>query len=307
MTGMTFTLMSPSRNKVPVLVQHLQHMLKPLQKSWMMDTFEYNSHIHIRVIPQGTTWSMTQKKQITGAVSQALLHYLIQAEEESIVAEIIRMDFGYKDELEQAKVLAYCRQLLEQERTTSSGSIAITPTNKRLHKTLEEIRSFLTQHQKMNITGFLQFRAGDYRNELVEVVESAVDNYLMDKQYQEFISLLQYFVYIQDAKIPSAHLMHQGGHEFILLNDQFKPIETTQLDTWFTIEMLDKEVNFEDMIVSTLITVAPQQIYIHTREPEAQIIRTIMQIFEGRFSICDYCRQCMPLLGERPKKDQLFP
>jgi putative sporulation protein YtxC len=129
----------------------------------------------------------------------------------------------------------------------------------------------------------------------------------MDKQYQEFISLLQYFVYIQDAKIPSAHLMHQGGHQFILLNDQFKPIETTQLDTWFTIEMLDKEVNFEDMIVSTLITVAPQQIYIHTREPEAQIIKTIMQIFEGRFSICDYCRQCVLLLGDRQKKDQLFP
>lgn len=307
MTGITFTLMSPSRNTAPVLVQQLQHMLQPYQKNWLMDTFKFDSHIHIHISAQGTIWNFSQKNQIIESASQALLRYLIQVEEKNIVAEIVKMDFGYKDESEQAKVLTYCRQLLEQDRTTSSGTLAKTRTNKRDQKTLEEIRSFLMQHQRLNITGFLQFRAGDYRNELVEVVESAVNNYLMDKQYQEFISLLQYFVYIQDAKIPSAHLMHQGGHQFILLNDQFKPIETTQLDAWFTIEMLDKEVNFEDMIVSTLITVAPQRIYIHTREPEAQIIKTIMQIFEGRFSICDYCRQCMPLLGDRQKKDQLFP
>ncbi len=115
--------------------------------------------------------------------------------------------------------------------------------------------------------------------ELHEVIDYAVDEFLMERQYQEFISLLKYFVYIQEAKTPAAHLMHKGGSEFTILNDQLQPIDANQFDSSFSIELLDKDINFEDMIVSTLITVSPEQIYIHTREPDVQIISTISQIF----------------------------
>ena len=55
----------------------------------------------------------------------------------------------------------------------------------------------------------------------------------MDRQYQEFISLLQYFVYIQEAKIPAAHLIHKGGHEFVILNDRMEPIDANEFDASF--------------------------------------------------------------------------
>ena len=41
-------------------------------------------------------------------------------------------------------------------------------------------------------------------------------------------------------------------------------------------------MNMEDMIVSTLITVSPQQIVIHTRQPELPVMRTLETIFELR-------------------------
>lgn len=69
-------------------------------------------------------------------------------------------------------------------------------------------------------------------------------------------------------------------------------METPEMDAVVTVEMLEKEINFEDMIISTLITVSPQQIYIHTREPELQVIKTIKQIFENRVELCGYCRLC---------------
>ena len=56
--------------------------------------------------------------------------------------------------------------------------------------------------------------------------------------------------------------------------------------------MLESEMNMEDMIVSTLITVSPQQIVIHTRQPELPVMRTLETIFEQRVRLCCACSQC---------------
>jgi hypothetical protein len=84
-------------------------------------------------------------------------------------------------------------------------------------------------------------------------------------------------------------------------------IELKELDATFKLEVLDKDINFEDMVVSTLIAVAPATIRIHTREPELLIIKTIIQIFEGRTVLCSYCRDCHAYLGEIGIKDHLYP
>jgi putative sporulation protein YtxC len=169
-----------------------------------------------------------------------------------------------------------------------------------------EIKQFFKKNNDLNVDGFLEFRLKDYKDELREVVEYAVDEFIMDKQYQEFISLLKYFVFIQEAKIPEVHLMHKGGHEFVLFNDQMVPLDMKATEDSFKIEILDQEFNFEDLVVSTLISIAPQQIHIHTREPQVLVIQTINQIFENRVNICEYCRQCKPILGERMIQNQHY-
>lgn len=113
---------------------------------------------------------------------------------------------------------------------------------------------------------------------------------------------MQYFVYIQEAKIPIVHLIHKGGHEFVILNDRMELIDANEFDATFKMEMLEKDINFEDMIVSTLITVSPANIYIHTRDADMTIIKTIRQIFEDRTTVCSYCRTCDIYLGKRQNK-----
>ena len=154
------------------------------------------------------------------------------------------------------------------------------------------------------MSGFVRFRLQQYRGELQEIVEYAIDEFLMEKQYQEFISLLQYFVYIQDAEIPFAHLMHKRNHEFSLFDEQMRPIQAEEVMD-FSIDMIGKDANFEDLIVSTLISVAPEKIYIHTREPDLPVIRTIQQIFEDRTMLCLSCSTCSPVLDMNPP--QKFP
>ncbi|MCZ8516525.1 putative sporulation protein YtxC [Paenibacillus filicis] len=229
-----------------------------------------------------------------GAAS-AIADYMLAEEERKLIRKLIREEFEYDQEDEMAQIMVYCEQMLSGA-SSAEGEFPLSHArDRRKGKIISEVTGYLSEHTELNLDGFMRFRLHGYMDELREVVEYAVDEYVMDRQHQEFISLLQYFVYIQEAKIPFVHLIHKGGGDFLLLNDRMERINTDDREATVTVEMLEKDMNFEDMIVSTLITVSPQQIYIHTREPEVQVIKTISQIFENRVELCGYCRLCHSL------------
>jgi putative sporulation protein YtxC len=227
--------------------------------------------------------------QVAGEIAE----WIVADKEEGLFKALISKEFDYKQDKELSSILGYYKQMLQIEAPEPDAEQQ-DMVLRRKQKIRQAVYTFLLEQTELNLDGFMKFRLNDYFEELREIAEYAIDEFLMDQQYQEFISLLQYFVYIQEAKIPLAHLIHKGGNEFMLLNDQMEPIETSG-DTTLTIEMLEKDINFEDVIVSTLISVSPQMIYIHTRDPEVQIIQTITQIFENRVELCEYCRLCQSL------------
>ncbi|MBE1441525.1 putative sporulation protein YtxC [Paenibacillus sp. OAS669] len=226
-------------------------------------------------------------------VAEVLAEWIVQEEEGRLIRTMIVRDFDYKREEDIVSIMGYCRPAPFPEEGEEAFEPALEQSvSRRKQMIAQAISAFLQEYTDLNVQGFLQFRLQDYMNELREAVEYAIDEFLMDQQYQEFISLLKYFVYIQEAKIPTAHLIHKGGNEFVLLNDRMELIDTSQTDATFTVEMIEKDINFEDVIVSTLISVSPRQICIHTRDPEVQVIKTITQIFENRVQLCEYCRLC---------------
>jgi putative sporulation protein YtxC len=222
-------------------------------------------------------------KLTTGVVAK----WIMAMEEEKRLRQLIIAEFHYEKEEDIQSILGYfCNEKNEYIVET------LDMLERRKNKISQALFDLIKENKTVNIDGFIKFRLNDYMEELREVVEYAVDEFLMDRQYKEFISLLQYFVYIQEAKVPLVHLLHKGDKEFMLLDDKMEPMDTSGNNTTLTMELLEKDINFEDVIVSTLVSVSPQLIYIHTREPGLQIIQTISQIFEKRVEICKYCFLC---------------
>jgi putative sporulation protein YtxC len=250
------------------------------------------------------SWKHSEKVEISEILARSLADYIISQRELDLLRRLICDEFSYQNEHDINKIIRYCNQMLNNE--DDSLYVADHGKNRRALTISNEIKQYFKKNNDFNLEGFLGFRLKEYKEELREVVEYAVDEFIMDKQYQEFIALLKYFVFIQEAKIPVVHLMHKGGHEFVLFNEQMTPMDMKATEDSFKIEILDQEFNFEDLVVSTLISIAPQEIYIHTREPEIQVIQTIVQIFENRVQICEYCRQCKPILGERMIQNQHY-
>lgn len=234
--------------------------------------------------------------------ADTLADHILEELEKPLLRGMIVKEFGYEEKKEIEKIEYFCAELLNDNLSDAGMGNAYI---RRKAKIAQHLEIYLNSHTELNLDGFVRFRLQAYFEDLKSAIGCAVDEYLMDKQYQEFISLLKYFVYIQESKIPATHLMHKGDQQFILLNEQMKPIDVGVPDG-LTIEMPDKEFQCEDMIVSTLISISPERVFIHTREPHLQIIHTIEQIFENRTSICTHCSHCRPILGKK-NRNHLYP
>ncbi|MCY9763064.1 putative sporulation protein YtxC [Paenibacillus alvei] len=234
----------------------------------------------------------TQGQDVWNKAAKAVAEFILSHKERLLLASLIEKDSKY-NEVERRKIEEYCQQLLNGGDESGSSE----SRRRRKGKLTRALCRYLEDHTDLNVEGFIQFRLRHYLSELREVVDYAIDEYVLERQYQEFIGLLKYFVFIQETKIPLAHLMHKGGHEFTLLDEDLQPLEPKHVMNGMVVEMIDYDMEMEDMIVSTLINVSPQNIIIHTREPDSQVIKTIQQIFESRVHVCVLCNSCHAALG----------
>ena len=196
---------------------------------------------------------------------------VIELMEPELIRHFIQKDYGYTDTAEIDRVYTYCQ-------TNTAAPVY------RLDKLTSDIYPYLCEHTDINIAGLLRFRLQSYTDELREVIEYSIDEYVLDQQYMEFISLLKYFVHVQEPKIPTVHLMHKQG-DIYLLDEQMQPLQKQN-------EHQNQDEQAEDLVVSTLISTAPEKIIIHTRNPDFQVIRTLQQIFEDRTELCLNCTLC---------------
>ncbi len=108
----------------------------------------------------------------------------------------------------------------------------------------------------MILEGFVNFRLKEYIKDLEEIVDKAVDDFLMEREYREFIRLLRYFVDIQEPKFNTIHVIAGYDDKYILLNEEKREI-TNECIQEFMNDISNEEINYDDLLVSSLITMAP--------------------------------------------------
>ncbi|SDW95283.1 putative sporulation protein YtxC [Marininema mesophilum] len=222
-------------------------------------------------------------------LGQAVADYLITVDEPAFIRQIIAKEFHYRDPQETRQIESYAFHLLvdtEDEVDEEYGSLH------RKEKMAQQVAHYLTHTHFLAVDGYFHFRMKRYKKVLIKLVEHAIDEYLLDQEYQEFINLLRHFVASQPSKVPLIHVVHGGGkRRFHLLTVEGKPLSLNEMDGVVD-ELMADTLSQEDMIVSTLLTAAPEQVVLHSLNPEENVIRTLLQIFSGRITLCEGCVDC---------------
>lgn len=203
---------------------------------------------------------------------------VIEFYEEKILKQLINYNYFYFDEYEKNKILENCMQLIEPEMYNT--------------KLLDNknIKEYVKENKAMILDGFVYFRLRAYLEYLDEVVDSGVNQFVIEKEYREFISLLRVYV---ESKVPEYNLLHliYINGESILL-DEKRNIVSVSENIYNAKYLSDISFSSNDFALNTLLCLLPRRVEIHLIDDEDEFINTLKLIFEGRVTICKDCDIC---------------
>jgi putative sporulation protein YtxC len=169
--------------------------------------------------------------------------------------------------------------------------------NKISHKILE----YITQNDYLAIDGFIHFCLQEYLAEIKFAVDLACEELKNEKEYNEFVKLLRYFVDTQPPMVTEVNIMMNNGGRFTLWDGNGTRIEERHLDYYWE-DMARGDIDLDDVLISILITVAPRRIVLHNtgKEPKNESVKMIRKVFGQRITECQGCERCFSL--SQPKE-----
>ncbi len=223
------------------------------------------------------------KNYVASVVSDVILNKW----ESIIINDIIRDNYYYFDESERRLILENVQKYIQ-----GNGANGISRNVLRRNQIYQRLCEFLNTNDQLVVEGFIRFRLKEYISELRNAIENAVDDFLMEKEYGEFIQLLRYFVEIQDPRVDITHVVAKSNGHFCLYDDKKQNISNDYLED--VVMQIDNEISYEDLLISALISISPRKIVFHYQENNfpASTVKTIKEVFVGRVETCTGCEWC---------------
>lgn len=220
-----------------------------------------------------------------------LADYIINEYETKLIDKIINTNYCYFNPAERIEILKMAlKNLKDNDCKNILNSLYVI---RRKNIIIRKLIEYFEANNEINIDGFVTFRLQDYIKDLEDIVEKSVDDYLMEREYREFIRLLRYFVEVQEPKYELVHVIVRSDNKYVLLDGQQEEI-TNQCMQDFMTEVNEGEINYDDLLVSSLITLAPENVVIHgiNYMQNKELLETIKSVFSGKVIICSECELC---------------
>lgn len=221
-------------------------------------------------------------KLFLSTISNLLVFLVLDLFEDIIIRKILQNEYFYFDNMEKKQILNKVEDIYldDEKRVTNKENILFN-----------SFYDYINDNNKIFLKGVITFRLKKYIGELENIIDDAVNQYLIEKEYTEFVSLLKLYINSEESKIDFVHLIY-NNQESILL-DKDKNIIKTDINLLNAKYLSDISFSSSDMVLNTLLNILPKKIYIHLiDEEEDDFITTLELIFENRVSICRDCDIC---------------
>lgn len=149
------------------------------------------------------------------------------------------------------------------------------------------VHSYILNNDYINIDGFLKFRIKEFSKYIPTISDIALEEYLMKKDQDEFVNVLKYFINMQEEKLDYLKIHIIEVSHIILYDKNGKKIDSVENEEIINMAM-QENLNYEDFLVSTLLTLCPKKIEILdslNNNSSKEIIETINSIFDERVSV----------------------
>lgn len=238
---------------------------------------EFKIHQNVIIHYQGN-----DEESFSYFLSNLITEVILEFYEEKLIYQILNYNYFYFDEYERLQICDNCIDMVENEEEATK--------NKRKEIIQKALLLYIQEHKSMILEGFVNFRLKEYISYLDNTIDNAVNQFIIEKEYNEFISLLKIYI---DSKIPECeilHLIYINGESILL--DSEKNIVSVSENIYNAKYLSDISFSSNDFALNTLLSLLPAKIEMHVIGIEDEFIDTIKQIFEGRISVCKDCNIC---------------
>lgn len=275
-------------------VEELQDLKALLKKKniiiGIVENLDGRTHI-VKVMCDDEGYNEKTCNRINLYISNILYNVVIQKYKEKEMFQFLTDTYFF---LKQEEILEVEEEIMNVLLCgeTPKDSIFIYCSNK-VNNIIDKIKDCIEENKKININGFITFRMRELREDIEEIIDKVVEKYMIEKEYKEFIRLLKYFVDIQESKIEEVNLIVQPLGGYIVTDGYGEDIFSLFLKDLSECKF-GVDSNVEDIIISGLITNAPNHIIIHKKEESTnkEFIDTIVSVFGGRVTLCNGCELC---------------
>ena len=217
-------------------------------------------------------------------LSTILSYLVIDYFETDIIKNILKANYFYFDTDELKKVFNLCIENLCEDEQFSF--------NNRQLLLFDAFYNYLIEHHSIVLSGFINFRLKNYRDIIESLVDFSVNEYIIEREYFEFISLLKVYINSQPSSNKIVHLISLENDTFLLDDKQnLINIDKSVLKAKY---LSDVSFSKNDYVLNTLLNILPQKIYLHLVSSLSNLdfLNTLKLIFENRIEICCDCNIC---------------
>lgn len=263
------------------LLQYLLNELKHFELSSICFSLRKFKHYNNIIIH----YNGVDNSTFLNKISYILTIMIIDELEETFLKDFLNQNYFYFDFNEKNEILELFFDISAEDFTNLF--------EKKFNIIYHKIYEYLSCNKSLFLSGFIYFRLQDYFKLLDNLLSRAVNSFVVEKEYMEFISLLKLYVTSQPPTCSSVHIIYSSSE--CLLLDEYKQIidiYNYKLDAKY---LSDISFSTNDYTLNTLLNILPEKIYIHVVDSYFdEFLNTLRQIFEDRIIICADCNICKP-------------
>ena len=208
-------------------------------------------------------------------VSEEITGLIVSIMENTLLKEYVLKhysDISYEDK---ESIYVYALELFREK----EGLIRNTVNTK--------VHNYIASNDYINIDGFLKFRIKEFVKYIPTISDRALEEFLIRKDQVEFVNVLKYFINMQEEKIDYLKIHIIDENCIMLYDKNGNRIESIE-DEEILNMVIQENLNYEDFLISTLLTLCPKKIEILDslrNNSSKEIIETIDSIFDDRVTI----------------------
>lgn len=211
------------------------------------------------------------------ALSEILANCVLQYYEKKIINKIIDLDYFYFTSIDRKHILKNCNESLRE-------------CTEKKEKIIFSFYEYIKEHKFFILDGFVNFRLFEYKYMLEEAVDTGVNKYIIDKEYKEFIQLLQNYINSKPEIQEIVHIIYTDSEPILL--DEKEDIIIYDKNIMQSKYLSDISFSSKDYCLNELLNLLPKKIILHLLVEDDEFTKMLQLVFSGRIIVCKECSIC---------------